>query len=561
MSTFIKRHDQVEGPFTDAEIRQKLNQGLLTPQTPAWRVGMPQWKTIADLLPPAPPATPPPLPKTGETPVSDAEFRESLRFVNSVFTKLQPPPVQPDATERLIHLGNRFFGLLDKRLGQTARTNHTFYAYRVVTAAIQRIRLDLLKGAALTAKGEEFVALAAAYLAMLAVLNWQRRGMKVSGSVHFAPGAPDNGLFFFAERSRNGTLEVYSHDFLADMHQPLLRPPQMFPSLHGRAYVLNSLTLPSPEYLYQYGVHLLQSPQAGGNWPTTQKVGGLDEDFSASRGLLVNDLHQDCGLPKDDAAMRKLSWWIVFPPYGWDMNDGQDYNLMTVFDQISFQKVLPFEVAVDYLRALLNSQSIEIRNLAARCLMVYHVAPRHAADAGHYQQAMASHDWDMARGSMAKYQSQIEKVQPTEAWHTQLDQERRRWLEQTPPTLSLRTVAEKDPDYIALGQLPPERAAESLSLLEKLAHRYPTDWVLKVLHASLLMAAADPAGGEARLRQLIKDPPDCCEGHSRLGTQLKRQGRLAESMEVYEDEVRRWPWNHRAVDSCLWLVTEGMTRF
>ena len=341
MSTYVKRNDQVEGPFTDAEMQQKLSRGAITPQTPAWRVGMPQWKTVADLLPPAPPAVPPPSPKappaippplskTGETRVSDAEFRESLRFVNSVFTKLQPPPVQPDATERLIQLGNRFFGLLEKRLGQTARANHTFYAYRVVTAAVQRIRLDLLKGAALTAKGEEFVALAAAYLAMLAVLNWQRRGLKVSGSVCFAPGAPANCLFFFAERARNGALEVYSHDFLADMHRPLLRPPQMFPSIQGRAYVLNSLTLPSPEYLYQYGVHLLQSPQAGGNWPTTQKVGGLDEDFQASRELLVNDLHQDCGLPKDDAAMRKLSWWIVFPPYGWDMNDGQDYNLTAI---------------------------------------------------------------------------------------------------------------------------------------------------------------------------------------------------------------------------------------
>ena len=181
-------------------------------------------------------------------------------------------------------------------------------------------------------------------------------------------------------------------------------------------------------------------------------------------------------------------------------------NLMTVFDQISFQKVLPFEVAVDYLRALLNSQSIEIRNLAARGLMVYHVAPRHAADASRYQQAMASHDWDMARGSMAKYQGQIEKVQPTEAWQAQLDQERRHWLEQTPPTLSLRTVAEKDPDYVALGQLPPERAAESLSLLEKLARRYPDDWVLKVLHASVLMAGAT-AGGEVRLRQRSKTRP------------------------------------------------------
>jgi hypothetical protein len=49
-------------------------------------------------------------------------------------------------------------------------------------------------------------------------------------------------------------------------------------------------------------------------------------------------------------------------------------------------------------------------------------------------------------------------------------------------------------------------------------------------------------------------------GH-RLGTLLKHQGRFEESMAVYEDEVRRWPWNYRAVDLCLWLVTGGMTQF
>jgi len=63
------------------------------------------------------------------------------------------------------------------------------------------------------------------------------------------------------------------------------------------------------------------------------------------------------------------------------------------------------------------------------------------------------------------------------------------------------------------------------------------------------------------LRELIQDPPDCSEAHARLGTLLKDQQRFDDSMIVYEDELRHWPWDQRAVDSCLGLVTEQMTSF
>ncbi|MEW6156679.1 MAG: GYF domain-containing protein [Verrucomicrobiota bacterium] len=573
MSTFIKRNDQVEGPFTDREIRERIQRGLITPQSPAWKMGMPEWKTVSELVPieapaappPLPPASaapraggPPPLPAPGAAPAqSDAapeiSAEEALELLQNVFGKLREP--QPDAADRLANLVTRFLDMLHGRLGVVARPNHTFYAYRVVTTAIQRIRLDLLKGASLTAKGEEFVGLAAAYLAWLAVINWRRRGLQISGRVVLEPGGADNTIFFFAERNRDGQMEVYSHDFLEDMHGVLLKPKSMFPCMHGRYYAMESLTLPSPEYLFQFSVHLMQAQSSGGNWPRGEKVGGLDSDFTASRELLVNDLHQDCDLPRDDEALRKLSWWVVFPTYGWDMNDGQDYNMMTVFDQISFKKIVPHDVGIDYLRALLRSQAHEIRSLAAHCLMVYHVPPRDAVEATHYKQSMEWRDWPVALAAMQKYQAKLEKTA------SDIEAECRGWLAQRPSILSHNTAAINDPDYIALSKLPEDRIAEGLAGLEALRRKYPNDWMLQVLLAAQLMRGPDVARGEAQLRELIKNPPDSCEAHSRLGTMLKRQGRHAESMAIYEDEVRRWPWNFRAVDSCMWLLTEGMTKF
>ena len=92
-----------------------------------------------------------------------------------------------------------------------------------------------------------------------------------------------------------------------------------------------------------------------------------------------------------------------------------------------------------------------------------------------------------------------------------------------------------------------ESGPEFLARFERLLPRFPDDWILRAIHVSLLMQTADASHGEALLRQYIQNPPDSCEGHSRLGTLLKQQGRLADAMADYMDEVCRWPWNHRAV--------------
>ena len=261
----------------------------------------------------------------------------------------------------------------------------------------------------------------------------------------------------------------------------------------------------------------------------------------------------------DDKAMRQLSWWIVFPPYGWDMNDGNDYNMMTVFDQITHKKLLPMEDAIAYLRALLTCQGMEIRNLAARCLMGYREPPRDGFESAQYKQALTMRDHDLAAASLAKYQSHMEQVEDTPAWREQCEKERWAWLEETPTMLGHRTTAANDPDYQAMENNPPATIEEGVKGLEALMARYPDDWVLKVLHASQLLQGPDPARGESTLRVLIKDPPDCFEGHSRLGTWLKYQpGRRGEAFEIYEDALRRWPWCHQAADACMWMITDDM---
>lgn len=539
MPVFIKRNDQEEGPYPDDDVRQRLAAGELSPDTPARLSWMPGWKTLATLFPARPRAASP-------------AARPTARPAEA--------PAPAGGLAALASLAVEFLKPLDGRLGRTARANGTFLSYRVVTTAIQRLRLDLLRGATLTESGERFVAQAAAYLAMLAVTSWKKRGLTVSADVRFAPGAPDNRIVLTAERERNGEREVYRQDVLKDMHGLLLRPPASFPYLHGQVYALDSLTLPSPEYLYLYGSVLLQSPHAEGSWPRGERVGGLPEDFDGSKSALVDDLHADCALPVDHEAFRKLSWWVVFPPYGWQMNDGQDYNMMTVFSQISQKAVVPRADGIEYLRRLLDCQAVEIRNLAARCLMVYRVAPRDGVEAAQYHQALESRDHAAAGAAMAKYQHQLEGVELTDEWHAAIEAERRAWLVAQPPVLSHHTAAQGDPDYETAGKISPDRIDELIAAAERLMRRYPDDWVLKVVHASAVMRGPDPARGEARLRELIADPADCFEGHSRLGTLLKYQGRRDEALAVYEDALRRWPWCHHAVDACMWIITDPMVR-
>jgi hypothetical protein len=476
------------------------------------------------------------------------------------------PDLPPRASlQQLAALADEFARPLAGHLGLFARFGEGFYSYQVVTRSVQRLRVDLLKGAVLTPTGTRFVAGAAAYLALLAVRSWHRRGLAVEALITDDSGEDGERISVAAFRRRDGRDERYVHDVLADFHEYLLRPPQMMPSLHGRLYALTSLTLPEPEYLYLYGLFLMYSAVAAGNWPMGQRVGGIEEDFAASRSLLVDDLHADVGLPRDDEKLRALSLWVAFPPYGWDMNDGQEYNLMTLVDQILGKRLLPLKDAEAYLRALLGSQATHLRNLAARTLLVLGKPPAAPGETGHYWAALKASDMELAAPAMLRFAWQAEghgrdTAAPPE-WIERRRQSWQRMVENGPTEPWRRSPLLRDPEYLAAANpgLGPE---EQRSRLDALLAKHPGDWFLEAALGTLLVSrssGADARRGEEILRRCVTTTPDCPTAHLSLGTCLKHQGRRDEAMNVFEDAVRRWPWHSQAVDSCLWMITDGMT--
>ena len=475
-------------------------------------------------------------------------------------------PTTSESLDRLGDLAEGFTSPLEGRLGRLARATGKFDASQVVTRGIQRLRLDLLNGAVLTPAGEEWVARAAAYLGFLAVNAWHRRGFQIEAVVRWSPGDPENLMALGAWRTRDGVQEQYGHDVLDDVHRVLLTPPQMMPTLHGRMFALTSLTLPTPEYLWLYGASLTCSELAAGNWPKGERVGGLEEDFDAGRNLMVDDLHDDVGLPRDEPGLRALSWWVVFPPYGWDMNDGQEYNMMTLVDQILFKSVVPRARASEYLRALLRSQTFHIRNLAARTLLVVGERPLDAEETLLFFQAINTSDHQLADGPMLGFAWRAEgraaDSSPTAEWSERRRATWRKVVEIGPTESWRKSPILADPEYQAAGRLENAPRAEQRQGIERLRERFPDNWFLETALGTHLIHSDDPAEvaeGERVLRACVQSTPDCPTAHLTLGTALKHQGRRDEAMALFEDAVARWPWNNQAVDSCLWLLTDGMT--
>jgi tetratricopeptide (TPR) repeat protein len=350
------------------------------------------------------------------------------------------------------------------------------------------------------------------------------------------------------------------------MRRVLLTPPQMMPTLRGRMYVVTTLSLPPPEYLWLYGAFLTYSDLAAGNWPVGERVGGLDEDFAAGRNLMIDDLHDDVGLPRDEPELRKLSWWLVFPPYGWEMNDGQEYNMMTLVDQILFNAILPRARAVEYLRALLYCQTFHIRNLAARTLLVLGERPLDTDETLIFTQAIHAGDHQLAEGPMLGFawrgEGRAADTAPTEEWSQRRRNTWRTVVEKGPTEPWRRMPILSDQEYLAAGRLEDAPRAEQRSALDNLRERFPDNWFLETALGTFLVHsedAAEIAEGERILRTCVQSTPDCPTAHLTLGTALKYQGRRDEAMALFEDAVARWPWHNQAVDSCLWMMTDGMT--
>jgi len=454
-----------------------------------------------------------------------------------------------------------FLTQLQGRLGSLARANGTFFSAQVVNTALQRIRLDMLDGAELTAQGHHFVRGAAAYLAWLGYGSMKKRGIAMRSQIQLDVEPPV--LSISAHRMRNGKEESYTQHVLSDVYDLLLRPPHYFPSLHGTLYPLETLNIPTPEYLYLYGVYLMQSPRAEGDWPCGNQLGGLDDDFIASRDLLVDDLHRDTGLPLDDTTLRGLSWWLVFPPYGWDMNEGQRYNMMTLVDQIAVHPALPAGDGIAYLQALLRCQMAVIRFLAARTLLVLGIVPRNLEDSHIYRNALSAPDHVAITAAMEQAQWLLEDqgdAAPPEDWPDHCQQLWQQIMKHAPSPSWQNDAVFSMPEFQRLDALDPSDHQSAVNILIPMMNAIPEHWFVRCAMGTYLMPEINPLRGEALLRGCLRDAPEAClDAHSSLASRLKWQGKSQQAMQVFEAAVQHCPWQQVSVNGCMWLLSDGLT--
>ena len=332
--------------------------------------------------------------------------------------------------------------------------------------------------------------------------------------------------------------------------------------MKGRNYVLTSLSLPGVESLYLTGVHFMLSPYSAGNWPEGDHMLGDDDDFALARELLIDDLHTDIEVPVDDPELRQLANWVVWPPYGWDMNDGQSYNMMTLMDQIFFQKALPFDKAIDYLRHLLFSQAFHLRNLAARTLMVLGVPPQEPQETRFYTEAMHASDQSQGNAAMVSSQWLVDgNPKDREPDAEFAGQALERWqgiLNQGPRDPWFDAPVFSDPLYEQYGTTDTALVVERHELARQLVQRYPDDWFARVAHGHALLVGPSPEQGEAILVQAMADSPGDPTAHFSLGGYYCERDAMVEAKAVYEDVVGLCPWNHHAVGNAMWALTREM---
>ena len=151
---------------------------------------------------------------------------------------------------------------------------------------------------------------------------------------------------------------------------------------------------------------------------------------------------------------------------------------------------------------------------------------------------------------------------PTEEWSERRLETWRRMVDTGPTEAWRKHPILADPGYQAAGALENAPRAEQRAGIDALQARFPNNWFLETALGTHLIhgeEASDIAEGERILRSCVESTPDCPTAHLTLGTALKYQGRRDEAMALFEDAVARWPWHNQAVDSCMWLLTDGMT--
>jgi hypothetical protein len=288
---------------------------------------------------------------------------------------------------------------------------------------------------------------------------------------------------------------------------------------------------------------------------------GTNEDFKLGREILIDNLFNDIGLAQKDQTLRRLFTWVAWPPYGWFQNECGQYSMMTLVDQITHKKIVPFQDGALCLRRLLRSQIYNLRLLAARTLMVLGEKPLDPLETMFFSQSLNASDFREIFPYMARFRWIFEgndyKLNPNPEFAARFEQSLNMTVERGPRENYYKSPSLNDPLYRRLAETPAGDTRASRLTLDALKKKYPGDWFIEAADAFEELSV-NPASGEKRLKVCMDRTPGDTIAHLTLATWLRNKKRFEEAREIYFKMVERWPWDFRAVGNAMWSVTRDL---
>lgn len=436
--------------------------------------------------------------------------------------------------------------------GNLARPNHTFYSLEMVALSLAPLRAAKARGKKLSARGERFAACAAAHLAYLGFLGFQRRRLESNASVHWAENAEERRMGIFASRMIEDQEVVYGQEFLRDL-EVLLDPEDPFPGQGEGGVPLSHELDVSLEYLYLMGVQLMISPRAAGNWSKHPDEKGMQ------RGLrsLVDDLVVDLHLAPGDRAHERFCAAAVWPAGGWPDNLVMEKNLAQVLRRVHEDE----EKGEIFLRALLRAQLTALRHLAARALLVMGQGPRDYEETGLFAAALDSPGSKRAFRMMGEllWRSQDGKERAPVAFVEDSERAWRQKVESGPTPPWMISPALEDPLYrIGRGNLGSADATPEIA--HQLLRSYPDEWWSFVILGRALLSTGETVAGARILSRAAAESPGDLTAHETLIEYLLKRKKISEADRLCRHAVELQPWNQRAVQRALDTVVRAYIR-
>jgi len=217
------------------------------------------------------------------------------------------------------------------------------------------------------------------------------------------------------------------------------------------------------------------------------------------------------------------------------------------------------------LYALLASQFLHLRNLAARTLMVLGQGPRDADETRLFLNAVNATDHPEAAVPMVRFRWVLEGNDPesmpgaefvsetSKYWQEMLQEAPRQPWTRLP--ILQNAVYQGLAEKAAEGDIPNDEHREALESLRSL---YPGDWFADVAYGYFLLQGPDPEAGELLLQEAVSSSPGDPTAHFTLGAFCRQQGRKDEALRLYKDAVRLQPWDPNAVVKAMWMLTADM---